>query len=128
MRPRPLLLAVPLLFVLAGCGDDQDPEGARMLWERIHEEDYQSWQRAPGYESRVQSNAPHGDEVEIFLNPVIADVVFGTMAASEWPVGSLIVKNGYEGELSLVAVMEKRDSGWYWAEYDADADGEATYS
>jgi hypothetical protein len=53
--------------------------------------------------------------------------------SSIWPVGSIIVKDGYDGVETdakhvLVAAMEKRDAGWYWAEWDSDSGGEATYS
>jgi Cytochrome P460 len=109
-----------------GCGDNQDPGGARELWTQIHELDYRSWQRAPGYAERRASNAPHSDAVEIFVNDVVTQALSAGPAAS-WPVGSLIVKDGWDGEtLQLVAVMEKRASGWYWAEYDGS--GDAAYS
>ena len=43
-------------------------------------------------------------------------------AADEWPVGSIVAKDGYtdDGELELTALMEKREEGWFWAEYDAE--------
>ncbi len=48
-------------------------------------------------------------------------------ALSEWPLGSWIIKDGYDGDtLELVATMEKREAGWFWAEYDAE--GSAAYS
>src|SRR5262245_54149946 len=49
------------IFALAGCGDDQDPDGAADLWKRIHAQSYRSWMRAPGFETRKASAAPHGD-------------------------------------------------------------------
>lgn len=115
------------LAALAACGDNQDPEGARALWERIQELDYRSWERAPGYASRRASDAPHSDAVEIFVNDVVSEVLSAGRSEPGWPVGSLIVKDGWsDDELELVAVMEKRSQGWYWAEYDAK--GSADYS
>jgi hypothetical protein len=121
------LIPVVLLVALVGCGDNQDPGGARALWERIHELDYRSWERAPGYEARRPSDAPHSDAVEIFVNDVVSDALRADETLTRWPEGSLIVKDGWDGdELELVAVMRKRADGWYWAEYDGD--GSAAYS
>jgi hypothetical protein len=40
-------------------------------------------------------------------------------------VGSLIVKDGFSGgELDLIAAMDKRDDGWFWAEW-TDTTGES---
>ena len=115
------VLLVPL--ALAGCGDNQDPEGARELWRRIRAEDYRSWSRAPGFESRRRSNAPHGNGVDIYINDVVADALAAGEPLDEWPEGSLIVKDGFDdSELDLVATMEKRVSGWFWAEYDDEGD------
>lgn len=122
------VLAVSAALGAAGCGDDQDPEGAKELWDRIHEESYRTWKRAPGYETRRDSSAPHGGASEIFVNGVVDAAIQG-QPLSAWPLKSLIVKDGYSGdEHVLVAVMEKRESGWYWAEWDADSEGSATYS
>jgi hypothetical protein len=111
------------LAFAAACGDNQDPEGAAVLWKRIHEENYRSWSTAPGYESPRPSNAPHSDRTQVFINPVVEDALQGP-PVSRWPVDSLIVKDGYtdDGELELVALMHKRDDGWFWAEYDSEGD------
>jgi hypothetical protein len=120
-------LLLSLALALPACGDDQDPDAARELWDRIHAEGYQSWARAPGYETRRASDAPHGDEVDIYINPVIADVLAAGQPITSWPLSSLIVKDGFSGgDPDLVAAMEKRDGGWFWAEWDAD--GESVYS
>ncbi len=122
---RPLA-AVFCALALLGCGDNQDPAGADELWTRIHDDKYTSWATAPGYETKQPSAAPHGDEVIIYVNDVVA-ASLGSGPITEWPVDSLIVKDGYDGgELSLVAAMEKRADGWYWAEWSAD--GSAKFS
>lgn len=134
---RPLLaraaaaVTAALLAVgsLAACGDDQDPEGAADLLERLRAADYRSWERAPGFADRRPSSAPHGDEVEIFVNDVVAGALADGTPLDAWPVGSIIAKDGYDedGSLSLVAAMEKREDGWYWAEWDGETD-ESKYS
>jgi len=125
-RLRATLAATSLCAVI-GCGDNQDPAGARELWRRIHAQDYRSWQRAPGYETTRSSNAAHGNRVAIYVNDTLADVLDAGAPLDEWPQGSLIVKDGFDdSDLELVAAMEKRAEGWFWAEYDDE--GDADYS
>jgi len=122
-----MVLAMVLAMGALGCGDNQDPAGAEALWNALQQTDYRSWERAPGYETRMPSGAPHGDSVDIYINGTLADALAKGEPLEAWPNGSLIVKDGFDdGDLDLVAVMEKRLTGWYWAEY-AD-DGEALYS
>jgi hypothetical protein len=118
-------------WLIAGCGGDdedknQDPAGADQLWARIHQESYRTWERAPGYEQRRESSAPHGDHVDIYVNETLAGALAGPPLTS-WPVGSLVVKDGFRGtDPYLVAAMEKRADGWYYAEWSAS--GGAKYS
>ncbi len=106
-----------------GCGDDQDPAGARRLLAEVRAESYRTWQRAPGFDTRVRSNAPHGGAVDIYINDVVADALEHETALTEWPIGSTIVKDGFDGgDLELIAIMDKREDGWFWAEYDDDGD------
>jgi hypothetical protein len=110
-----------------GCGDNQDDAGARRLLERVRDENYRGWERPPGWESRRASSAPHGDAVDIYVNEVIEEALVVGEPLSRWPRGSVIVKDGWDGsDLELIAIMEKRGDGWYWAEYD-DA-GDPVYS
>jgi hypothetical protein len=113
--------------LLVGCGDNQDDSGARDLLSRVRADVYREWQRAPGYERRRSSNAPHGGSVDIYVNGVVADALAAGEPLVEWPVGSIIAKDGFDGaDLELIALMEKRSDGWFWAEYDSD--GEPAYS
>lgn len=115
-------LAAAAAVALMGCGDDQDPEGAIELWNRIHDLNYRGFARAPGYETRQPSNASHGNAVDIYVNDVVAQAL-ASGGVSEWPQGSLIVKDGFDGsDLDLVAAMEKRSDGWFWVEWDAEGD------
>jgi hypothetical protein len=117
-------LAFAFVFVLvAGCGDNQDDAGARALLEKIRADRYTTWDRAPGYEARRPTSAPHSEFVDIYVNDQVAEVLALGEPLTSWPVGSIIVKDGFDGdELELIAVMEKRADGWFWAEYDDDGD------
>jgi hypothetical protein len=110
-----------------GCGDNQDDDGARELLARVKAEQYRTWDRAPGYAVRRDSNAPHSEAVDIYVNDVVAEVLALGEHDGTWPVGSIIAKDGFDGsELEITALMEKRADGWYWAEYGAG--GEPDYS
>jgi hypothetical protein len=115
-----------IIIACAGaCGDDQAPEEAADLLTRIRAEDYRSWERPPGYETRRRSNAPHSEAVDIYVNSTVAGAL-DMDSLNTWPLGSLIVKDGFDGnDLELIAVMEKRPDGWFWAEY---YDGESKFS
>ncbi len=120
-------LAAALSLSAASCTDDQDPEGAATLYEELQASDYRSWARAPGYEARRSSSAPHGGEVDIYVNEVVASALGAGEPLEAWPEGSLIVKDGWDGsDLELIAAMEKRSDGWYWAEWDGE--GSSLYS
>lgn len=125
---RPLWLVAASLFATS-CGDDQAPDAASELLRRVRDESYTKWARAPGYDERRVTNAPHADLVEIFVNDVIEGALAAGDPLEEWPVGSVIAKDGYDddGTHAIVALMEKRDDGWFWAEYDAES-GESSYS
>lgn len=121
------LVSVLCVLVVAGCTDDQDPEGATELYQRLQDADYRSWQRAPGYDERRGSSAPHGDAVDLYVNDVVAGALAAGAPLDSWPEGSLIVKDGWDGDdLEVIAAMEKRDGRWYWAEWDGE--GASLYS
>jgi hypothetical protein len=125
MKRQARWLVIPLLAtLLIGCGDDQDPDGARALWDRIHEEDYRNFDKAPGYSQRLPSVSAHADMADVYVNDVMATAIGGA-PIGEWPVGSLVVKDGFndDGEHEIVAAMDKRADGWFWAEWD-DLSGE----
>ena len=62
MKKTVLVLAAA---ALAGCSDNQDPDGADAFWSAIHAAKYTEFARAPGYATRQPTSAPHGDEVVI---------------------------------------------------------------
>ena len=120
------VVAALSLGALLACGQDDDPEGARILWEKVNAgPGFQSWERAPGFPTRKPSFTLHSNAVEVFVSPEIS-AVLGTKLVTEWPLGSIIVKEGFDGSSRrLVAIMEKRADGWFWAEY---FDGTAKFS
>ncbi|MDB4939490.1 MAG: uncharacterized protein JWP87_6462 [Labilithrix sp.] len=139
MRSRCCLLvctyALALGLSAGACGQDDDPEGARALWTKINAgPGFRSWARAPGYATRRPSFTAHADAVEIWLSSEMVSALAPSMPSAtplaEWPVGSIVVKEGFTrttgDSRKLVAVMEKRAGGWFWAEYDDG--GESKYS
>jgi len=109
----------------AGCGDDgnQDADGARALLARVQADGYRSWDRAPGWEERRASSGAHAKAVDIFVNDRVAEALATQPERAALPAGSVIVKDGYDGDdFRLTAIMEKRNDGWYWAEYSAAGD------
>jgi len=120
-------LAVAL--ATTACRDNQDPEGAADLWNRVQASGYRAFPRPRGYAVREPSFTLHGGSVDIFLNPTLAAASKSPVRITEWPIGSMIIKDGYSGKsdsLSIVAVMEKQADGWYFAEYSGD--GEVLFS
>lgn len=116
LRPLALLGAT----VLVACGDNQDDAGARDLLSRVRAAEYRTWDRAPGWPERRDSGAPHSDQVDIYVNDVVAEALLTPSETRRWPEGSIIVKDGFDGsDLEIIAIMEKRSDGWYWAEYDS---------
>lgn len=82
--------------------------------------DYTDWPRMPGFEYTRPSEAPHGLEVDIYINATLDEAVRGG-AEPPWPVGSLAVKRGYVDEVPwLTAIMERRADGWFFAQFTAD--------
>lgn len=127
---RGSLFALPFAFLcsVTGCGQNDDPNGAKQLYAKINEgPGFRSWRRAPGFPERKPSFTAHASAVEIFVSPDVSTALDGPTPITSWPDGSIIVKEGFSGDTrKLVAVMEKRGGKWYWAEYDGD--GEALYS
>jgi hypothetical protein len=118
-----LLPFLALALTATACGDNQDDAGARDLLSRVKADQYRTWDRAPGWASRRASSAPHSDDVDIYVNDIVAEVLAIAEPAETWPEGSIIVKDGFDGsDLEIIAVMEKRSDGWFWAEYDSEGD------
>jgi hypothetical protein len=111
----------------AGCGN-QEPEAAQALWDRLQTTSYRSTlSRAPGWETRKASTGVHGADVDLYVNSIVSQVFFVGERITGWPLDSMIVKDAWNGsDLKVVAAMEKRADGWFWAEWDKD--GNSLYS
>ncbi len=127
------LAAVLGAIASGGCRQNDDPDGARALYAKVAEgAGFRAWRRAPGFPERKASFTAHASAVEIFVNDPIAKALDGPDPVAEWPVGSIVVKEGFSDDHRvLVAIMEKRAPGrgpeaWYWVE--TDGDGEPLYS
>lgn len=120
--PRGLLSALIASALVVACGDDEvvDADGGRELLTRVQAEDYRAWSRAPGWESRLPSiGGGHGGQLDIYVNDAVALLLASGQPVSELPVGSTIVKDVWRGAtLHAIAIMDKRQDGWYWAEFD----------
>ena len=79
------LAALLALVSLVACGDNQDDAGARGLLARVRADQYRAWDRAPGFEQRKSSNAPHSDAVDIYVNDVVAEVLALREHDGAWP-------------------------------------------
>jgi len=131
VRPRlapTLLLPLALILTVSACESgtpvDSDSAGDPALLERI--DGYRGWARAPDpYQTPLAiSQGTHGGFVDIYVNDVVAAALLAEEdTLGQWPLGSIIVKDGWDDaegtSLRQIAIMERRDDGWYWEEYDA---------
>lgn len=118
---RAIASALAAAMWLIACGDSApaDSEGGRDLLARVRAESYRNWERAPGWPSRLPSRGGHGGQVDIYVNQALAAVLQHGQSVTEWPQGSTIVKDVWNGtELRSIAIMDKRADGWYWAEFN----------
>lgn len=88
------------------------------LLDELKASDYTKWTPAPGNKSPVAAKGPHGDEVQILLDPTAEEGLAG--GGDRWPLDSIIAKDIFRnGELIQIAAMKKTADGWYWGEWDA---------
>ena len=107
----------------------KDVNDADELYGRIHELNYKQFARAPGFEERTLAiQHTEGDVdiyVDIYMNEVLEDVLQAKEPISEWPLGSLFVKEAYkDGELVHILASEKREDGWVFMQWRTDGAAE----
>jgi hypothetical protein len=105
----------------------KDLKDADELYERITVLNYKKFVRAPGFEKRTQSEAEMQHffkeplTVDIYMNEIVEEALTKD-SIEEWPVGSLLVKDGFlDDKLELISVLEKREDGWFYAEWNGEA-------
>lgn len=131
-----LIAAAGLALALVACTPAATPSGsgttpaapaaaaapsAQAVWATLSTKAYKSWQVAPGFDKPQPAKGPHGKTVQVFVDPTIAQTLSGP-SATEWPVGSMIVKDAYDaaGAPMQVEYMQKTDQGWYFASFGVD--------
>ncbi len=133
--PRHLLMAAAALAIaLAGCTaspppqSEQDAPAAQpqeqevmSLFDELKAAEYTGWAPAPGYASPQPAKGPHGDQVQILLDPTAEQGLAD--GGGEWPIGAVIAKDIFQaGELVQIAAMKKTADGWYWGEWDPEGE------
>jgi len=99
-------------------GDSADAPQPENLLDELKAANYTKWTPAPGNESRVAAKGPHGDEVQILLDPTAEKGL--ASGGDRWPLDSIIAKDIFRGgKLIQIAAMKKTADGWYWGEWDA---------
>ena len=113
---------VPLLALMTVACADRNEAGE--IRDQIRADDYrQTYARAPGWDMPRQPSAggPHGSFVDIYVSEEISDALEAGEPLTEWPEGSIIVKDGWSaasgGDFEYFAFMERREDGWFWGEY-----------
>lgn len=118
-------IAITLLVGLLGACNSGE---ARDLLDEIQDDNYRAtYERAPDWEEgRLPAQGgPHGGFIDLYINAVmveaIAEVGEDGDPLTQWPEGSIIVKDGWTaasgGDLEYISFMERRSDGWFWAEY-----------
>lgn len=122
MRRYVILAAIAIAgLALASCTQSAAPTASAVWTDTLASKAYQKWQPAPGFETTQAATGPHGKSVQVFIDPTVATAMSGT-TATEWPVGSMIVKDAYDaaGAMQAIEYMQKTDSGWYFASFGLD--------
>lgn len=129
---RSTRLAVAALAALAlyGCGDESAEASADRAAQALLDEvrdDYAEWPTMPGFEARRASASPHGNAVEIYINGVLDEALTdafeadGQDASGPWPIDSMVVKLGYDGDTLITrSLLHKTPDGWFYALFRAD--------
>lgn len=129
-RARGLLSMALAVFAFSGCADESreaeaDREAQALLAEVA--DDYAGWATMPGFDARRASASPHGNAVEIYVNAVLDEALTAAIeadghdASGPWPAGSIVVKDGYDGDTLITrSLLHKTPEGWFFALFDAE--------
>lgn len=126
LRRRAVFAILGLALVGGACADRDE---AAMLRDEIRGDDYRrTYARAPGWSLPRQPSegGPHGGFIDVYVNDVLQEAIDTGEPLSQWPEGSIIVKDGFSaqsgGEFEYFSFMERRDDGWFWGEYRGGSD------
>ena len=115
--------AVGLLPLACSSGDPNDPQVVDLRTEVDASNCRTAYARAPGWASRLPSDRVHAPSADIYINSVVKDAFCNNATLSAWPDGSLLIKDGYDGEsLKIVAAMRKTAGVWAFSEWDGAGD------
>jgi cytochrome c553 len=117
----------------------QEPgaDGAALMSYILEENPYMAWGSFPAdrwsdFGGYLQSGAPHGNTVRIFVNDVALDAIAAEGFDGVLPPGSIVVKENFggtvdePGDLAALTVMSKVDgfnpdaNDWFWVKAQAD--------
>lgn len=117
-------------LALVGCGAESGEASADRTAQALLDavrDDYAGWPTMPGFEARQASASPHGNAVEIYINTVLDEALAAAIeaeghdASGPWPVDSMVVKLGYDGDTLITrSLLHKTPDGWFYALFRAD--------
>jgi hypothetical protein len=144
---RRISLVVALSLGVAGCPGPEEPPPAEndrpvapapepdvelpdttgeSVWSYLQEANYQRWQVWPNTMPFYEGTEPHGALLTTYLN----DRALGALTGGDGPLpgGSLIVKESYDGDSTMVDITvmyvadgyNPRHDDFFWAKYDPD--------
>ena len=123
-----LILFVPLLAIVAACGETALPDtNGDAVIAYLDEVNYQeSWDLWPGLGEKYQGGEPHGMLLTTYVNAAALEAVNSN--ASAMPNGAGIVKENFTpaGVLAATTVMYKQSgynpehNDWFWLKVLAD--------
>ena len=122
-RPSIALATVLLLALstLSACGASEEETTSTNLWAKINKDRYRTFSKAPEWPTRRTSDSSiHAGTAEIYANRLFQEEYCKNDSLNSWPVGTLIVKEGFDGDtVKVIAAMSKTAEGvWDFAEWD----------
>lgn len=137
MRAIGMVVIVALTGLLVGPGSDPRNERGlpaangpdttgEALWAYLQREHYRTWSLWPGKGRFFPGEQPHGALLTVYVDSPVLDALRD--GADRMPAGSIIVKENYAPDSSLVAhtVMYKvpgydaEHHDWFWGQYGSD--------
>ena len=104
---------------------------AQGVWSYLQDVDYESWQLWPGKGELYEGTEPHGMLLTTYLNDTAYEAL--TTGSGPLPAGSIVIKENYAPDSTLVAVTvmyaaegyDAEHNDWFWAKYQTDGSVDA---